>query len=377
MNHRKDKPWDNDQIDHWKIEPVTQENGFAPPLEESSFATLFPKYREQYIREVWPLVTKTLKSFGIKCDLDLIEGSMTVRTTRKTFDPYILYKARDVIKLLSRSIPVQQALKILGDEMHCDIIKIKNMVRNKERFAKRRTRLIGPNGCTLKAIELVTGCYVMVQGNTVSAMGSIKGIAQVRRLVEDCMNNVHPIYNIKRLMIKKELAKDENLKNENWDRFLPEFRKKNVQRKKPRVINEKKEYTPFPPEQTPRKVDLEMESGEYFLKAEVKAQMEQEQKLTASQLKHAAKKQAKLAAFQPPAESATPLTTDSKSDSVEALRARFKKRKADSQALAAEEYIISKKPKAIAEATSSSPAEVERSDAKKEKKSKKNKNQTE
>ena len=113
-SHRKDKPWDNDTIDHWHIEPVTKENGFAAPLEESSFATLFPKYRETYIREVWPLVTRTLKTYGIKGDLDLIEGSMTVRTTRKTFDHYILYKARDVIKLLSRSIPVQQALKILG-----------------------------------------------------------------------------------------------------------------------------------------------------------------------------------------------------------------------------------------------------------------------
>ena len=66
-------------------------------------------------------------------------------------------------------------------------------------------------------------------------------------------------------MIQKELAKDEKLKAEDWSRFLPTFAKKNVPRKKP--AGPKKEprvYTPFPPAQTPRKVDLQLETGEYF-----------------------------------------------------------------------------------------------------------------
>lgn len=50
---RKDKPWDHEGIDHWKVDPVdAEENRLPAPIVESSFATLFPKYREKYIREV-------------------------------------------------------------------------------------------------------------------------------------------------------------------------------------------------------------------------------------------------------------------------------------------------------------------------------------
>jgi len=61
-------------------------------LEESRFATLFPRYREKYLREVWPLVQAKLQEFAVKAELDVIEGSMTVMTTRKCWDPYIIIK---------------------------------------------------------------------------------------------------------------------------------------------------------------------------------------------------------------------------------------------------------------------------------------------
>jgi ribosomal RNA assembly protein len=85
-------------------------------------------------------------------------------------------------------------------------------------------------------------------------MGHAKPLKTVRRVVLDTMNNIHPIYNIKELMIKRELLKRPELAEEDWQRFLPKFKKRNVKRKKV-TIKPKKEYTPFPPEQLLRKED--------------------------------------------------------------------------------------------------------------------------
>ncbi|KAM0325525.1 hypothetical protein ACHAQA_007512 [Verticillium albo-atrum] len=305
-SHEKDKPWDTEDIDKWKVDTFTPaDNVGGSFVEESSFSVLFPKYREVYLKEAWPLVTKSLEKFGIACSLDLIEGSMTVKTTRKTYDPAAVLNARDLIKLLARSVPAPQAVKILEDGVACDIIKIRNLVGNKDRFVKRRQRLLGPNGSTLKALELLTETYILVHGNTVSAMGPYKGLKEVRRIAIQTMDNIHPIYAIKQLMIKRELAKDPELANESWDRFLPDFGKKTLsQRRVPHKVSDKskKVYTPFPPAPEKSKVDKQIESGEYFLGKEAKARAVAQERVEAQKQKKEEKLQKREREFVAPDE---------------------------------------------------------------------------
>ena len=70
------------------------------------------------------------------------------------------------------------------------MIKIVTLVWNQERFVKRRQRLIDPNWSTLKAIELLTNCYILVQGNTVSVIGSYKSLQQAWRDNEKYSSNL-------------------------------------------------------------------------------------------------------------------------------------------------------------------------------------------
>ncbi|KAG8687375.1 hypothetical protein FRC08_011996 [Ceratobasidium sp. 394] len=181
-------------------------------------------------------------------------------------------------------------------------------------------------------------------------------------------------------MVRRELAKDPKLATESWDRFLPQFRKRHLtsaqksakKREKlagtdanatplgtgeapadssapvpPLVAKKekpkKKVYTPFPPAQLPRKVDLELESGEYFLKAKEK-QAREEAKRKAKQAETTAERkrereevyvapaEEKEATVQEKARKREKRATDEAPDDDEAARKERKRLKKEAKA---------------------------------------------
>lgn len=190
-------------------------------LFQTTFSILFPKYQEIYIREVWSIVQRILCSVKLGVKLNTSFGCIEVFTTLTTEDPFVIFKAKSFLKLLARSVPVDQATKIFDNDISCDIIKISNIISNRKKFLKRRRRLIGNDGLIVRAIELATQSYILVQGNTISCMGKFGNLKKARRVIESCMFNIHPIIHIKSLLIKDELLKDERFNKISWNRFLP------------------------------------------------------------------------------------------------------------------------------------------------------------
>lgn len=103
------------------------------------------------------------------------------------------------------------------------------------------------------------------------------------------------------------------MKNENWDRFLPKFKKENKPEKKKAPIVPKKcvsvlelsrRYTPFPPENhiTPSKIDKQIESGEYFLSEKQKKERASAQKRAEAAVRSAKKREEREKMFVPPKE---------------------------------------------------------------------------
>jgi len=270
---------------------------------------LFPKWRENYLKSVWNNVKDYMKSKGLRAEMDLIQGTVSVATTRQTDDVWAIQSAHQYITAISRGVDFEKAKQLFDDGITMAVVATAKYCANKERYVKRKNRLLGKDGNTKKALELLTKTHIVIEGKTVVVLGPHKGVQEAEKAVIATMENNHPVYIIKHMMMKKQLLEKPELQGpeESWDRFLPKINKSSQQtklkpKKKKAEWKNKKEKSLFPPEPTPSKKDLEIESGEYFLKEKEKKMKKRAEKRKLQEEKSKKNQDKKYKSLVPPSE---------------------------------------------------------------------------
>jgi ribosomal RNA assembly protein len=225
-------------------------------LETSTFSVLFTKQRLNYLKSVESFIKKACDMKKIAYTVDYDQLTMEVSTTNNTRDPYIIVKANDMIQLLGKGVLLEHAVKVLQDDIFSEIIPIHLINSSEKTFERRKARISNPK--TIKALELLTKSNILIAGKTACIVGDYKGINDAKNVIVSCFENIHPVFEIKKLMIKRKLEKD-NVDGE-WDRFMPKIEKTHSNKK----TKSRQSGGGMPENIRDRKEDIQMKTGEYY-----------------------------------------------------------------------------------------------------------------
>eukprot|EP00817_Percolomonadidae_sp_ATCC50343_P005768 CAMPEP_0117425908 /NCGR_PEP_ID=MMETSP0758-20121206/6124_1 /TAXON_ID=63605 /ORGANISM="Percolomonas cosmopolitus, Strain AE-1 (ATCC 50343)" /LENGTH=357 /DNA_ID=CAMNT_0005210751 /DNA_START=11 /DNA_END=1080 /DNA_ORIENTATION=- len=259
----------------WLNESFKKDDNPLGMAQKTEFIIKIPTYRLSYLKEVEELMTLLCKSKSLDLTMKLDKYSMTISTTANTYDPYIIIRGRDFCRFVARGVPVDIAKMLFEDDTLYEIIPIRKFIQNQDRFIRRRQRLLGPKGETLRSIEILTKTNLVIMGKTVAIMAKTeRAINKATEIIVDCMKNIHPLHHIKHLMIRRELENNPEMANADWSKYTPNFKKKSInmpKRKKKKQNKEKGFDSSNPndplniPKIEPSKIDKQLETGEYFM----------------------------------------------------------------------------------------------------------------
>ncbi len=221
--------------------------------EVSKVDIMFAKHRLEYIKSIESFIRKALNSKKLDYQVDYNNCIMEVSTNDETRDPYIIIKAQDMIELLSKGVPLEHAYKVLEDDCFCEVIQVKLLCKSDKVFERRKNRINNPK--ILQAIELLTKCKIFISGKTACVVGNYKGLNEAKHILVSCFENIHPVYEIKKLITKHKLEKEK--KEGDWDRYL--YKVKKTHSSKPK----KNEKTKTPNLELKEKKNTQ-ETGEYY-----------------------------------------------------------------------------------------------------------------
>lgn len=228
-------------------------------IQTSTFEIQYPRHRALYIKSVEEFAVKICDNKKILLEVDYDNSILKVSTTDKTRDPYMIIKAYELIQLISRGVTLEHASNILEDGYASELLPVKILCANEKVFERRKRRLENPK--VLKSLELITKTHIVISTKTICIVGDYRGVYEAKNIVIKCFENIHPAFELKRLVAKKKLAK-ENCEGD-WERLIPTIKKTHS-----KVKTEARKTGNMPQEIRERKEDMQMCTGEFFSKEE-------------------------------------------------------------------------------------------------------------
>lgn len=133
---------------------------------------------------------KMLQSIsGVKLDIDTEEGEVIIHDDVELEDPVMALKIIDVVKAVGRGFNPQKAMRLFEDDEYLEIVDLKEFVSDRSGQVTRvRGRLIGKDGKTRRIIEDLTGCDMIIYGNTVGLIGNSISLPVAKHAVELIIN---------------------------------------------------------------------------------------------------------------------------------------------------------------------------------------------
>lgn len=127
------------------------------------------------------------KMSGVKIDIDTEEGEVIVHDDVELEDPVMALKILDVIKAVGRGFNPEKAIRLFEDDEYLEIIDLKEFCGSGQ-TSRVRGRLIGRGGKTRQIIEDLTGCDMIIYGNTVGLIGNSVSMPVAKHAVELLLN---------------------------------------------------------------------------------------------------------------------------------------------------------------------------------------------
>ncbi|MBR6204623.1 MAG: RNA-processing protein [Candidatus Methanomethylophilaceae archaeon] len=125
------------------------------------------------------------KASGIKIDINTEDGEVVIHDDVELEDPVMALKILDVVKAVGRGFNPDKAMRLFDDDEYLEVVDIKEFVGDRSsQVARVRGRLIGKNGKTRRIIEDLTGCDMVIYGNTAALIGNSISLPVAKHAVE-------------------------------------------------------------------------------------------------------------------------------------------------------------------------------------------------